>query len=114
MVRGPCQDERPQRESQLRGHPDGRRSLESDGRKGDREGDRVRLRLLHTRGPCALLTPARTPRGGGRGAASVTSEHAWRCLSAPPALSLVCEWRQALTSLFLRDIVKLRAKVEGS
>lgn len=42
------------------------------------------------------------------------SEHAWRCLSAPPALSLVCEWRQALTSLFLRDIVKLRAKVEGS
>lgn len=69
MVRGQCRNEWPQRESRLRGHPDGRRSPQSDGRAGDREGDRVRLRWLHTRGPRALLTPARRPRGGGRRAA---------------------------------------------
>lgn len=69
MVRGQCRNEWPQRESRLRGHPDGRRSPQSDGRAGDREGDQVRLRWLHTRGPRALLTPARRPRGGGRRAA---------------------------------------------
>lgn len=35
-------------------------------------------------------------------------------LSPWPVLSLVCEWGQALNSLFLRDIMELRAKVEDN